>query len=392
MLTRADAALESDLAASGQRHPQLRRLYHGAVHHRLLVLGLLASIRGIIDGLGFMYTQDLAYFAAAGGKLLSGHWANAFVDPRVQIGPIQLLWFALESGLAKILGISSKLPVTITANVVITLGVVFVARALLRDRARPSAPQLELFIGLVACLGGLGWAAATSGHPTEGFIPLLWVLAAREARAGRVERSGIVIGLSAGLKLWGGLGAPLLLFHPSVRRVLRGWLAAAITVVGLYGPFFVWGKVNMLHFEWHVKPQSPLTLFLGWGSEFTWQMRLVESAFLLCACAVAALVLRRSLVGVWAAPLAVVAARFLVDPLNYHYYWLSVGTIALVGAATLLPAGPSWRRVPVAVAFYVTVFPWFVLVGAAAASYIAFVSISMIAAAFTLGRRHPAPA
>src|SRR5207248_1255433 len=69
------------------------------------------------------------------------------------------------------------------------------------------ADRWRLAGGLAAVGVGLTHLALADGHPAEAVVPLLWVLAALWAREDRVVAAGTLIGVSAGLELWGALGA-----------------------------------------------------------------------------------------------------------------------------------------------------------------------------------------
>ena len=118
-------------------------------------------------------------------------------------------------------------------------------------------------VGLLAVGAGLTHIAFVDGHPAEAIVPLLWVLAAIWAREDRVVLAGAVLGLSAGLELWGVLGVPVLLLAPRPRRALAGALVETAVVAGMFAPFALAGSAHMFQYDWRVSSGTLLSLFVG---------------------------------------------------------------------------------------------------------------------------------
>jgi hypothetical protein len=272
---------------------------------------------------------DLLYFVHQGERLLSVRWAGAFADPTLQSGPLQLV-------------VTGALRSTEALAFVVEVGVAALLLAVLGRLGVSS--RYRLVAGLVAVAVGLTHGAFVDGHPAEAISPLLWILAALEARRGRTVRAGLIIGLSAGLEVWGILGVPVLLLAPHLRDAAKGVAVAAATLVFLFAPFLLVGRFGMLGYEWRVGHGTLLALFVPVGTHFGWPLRLVQAAAVLAAGTSVALRLRRSLHAVWLVPLAVVLVRILLDPVAYGWYWLEAEAIALAGAAALLAAPPSFTR------------------------------------------------
>jgi hypothetical protein len=269
---------------------------------------------------------DLIYFVHRGEHLLSGAWASTFADPMLQSGPLQLVVFGAIRNLT-VLAVVLEL-----ATVSLLLYVL--GRLEIGDRVR-------LAIGLLAVVAGLTDGAFVGGHPAEAVVPLLWVLAGLSIREGRALRGGALIGLSAGLELWGVLGVPLLLLAPRFRRAVTGGLATAGVVAAMLLPFVVAGSVRMFDLHWRVASGTALSLVVAPGTSFSWPLRLAQSALALGAGAAVVLVLRRSVHAVWLAPLAVVIVRLVLDPLAFGWYFLEPLALVLVGAALLLQELPA---------------------------------------------------
>ena len=167
----------------------------------LAAAALVASLdRGTDPG-------DLVYFVHRGEQLLSSGWAHTFADPMLQSGPLQLVLFGAVRNLA---ALAFVIELGVAALLLAVLGRVGVA-----DRWRLAG-------GLAAVGVGLTHLALADGHPAEAVVPLLWVLAALWAREDSVVAAGTLIGVSAGLELWGALGAAVLLLAPRVRRAVVG--------------------------------------------------------------------------------------------------------------------------------------------------------------------------
>jgi hypothetical protein len=269
---------------------------------------------------------DLLYFVHQGERLLSGDWANTFADPTLQSGPLQLVVFGAIRNLTTL---AFLLEVGTAALLLLVLG-----RLGASDRAR-------LAVGLLAVVAGLTHGAFVDGHPAEAITPLLWVLAGLWARDDRVIAAGALLGLSAGLELWGVLGAPVLLLAPRLRRAVAGGVVEAAVVLAQLAPFALAGTFRMFEHEWEVGTGTLLSLFVAPGTHFGWPLRLLQASLALGAGTAVALALRRNVYAVWLAPLAVVVVRVLLDPLSFGWYWLEAEALVLVGAGVLLTGLPA---------------------------------------------------
>jgi hypothetical protein len=269
---------------------------------------------------------DLVYFVHRGEQLLSGNWANTFADPMLQSGPVQLLVFGAVRNLTAIAFISE----------------LAVAALLLYVLGRLNVPdRIRLAVGVLAIVAGLTQGAFVDGHPAEALVPLLWVLAGLWARDARVVAAGALIGLSAGLELWGMLGAAVLLLAPRGRRALSGGLTALAVLAAMLAPFALAGSFRMFDHDWRVASGTLLGLVVAPGTHFGWPLRLAQSLLAVGAGAGIALVLRRRAGALWLAPLGVVIVRILLDPLSFGWYFLEVEALVLVGAGLVLAELPG---------------------------------------------------
>jgi hypothetical protein len=278
-------------------------------------------------------TGDLPFFVHTAEKLFSSGWADLFADPSVQVGPLQLLFFRLGD-LAGVLALVVQLGCAALLWVV--------AGRLLAGRD----PRAQLAVGIVAVSLGLTYSAYQDGHPAQFAIPLLWVLAGLDAREGRTVRAGLIVGLSAGLEVWGVLGAVVFVLAPHVRAAMKGLAAEALVGTALFLPFVLAGEFRMFDYRWRVNGDTLLGLVIAHGTAFTWPMRLLQGG---CAIAVGAGIawpLRRTSHAIWLAPLGVVATRVALDPVRYPWYWLSIEMLVLLGGAELLTSSVVERHRP----------------------------------------------
>lgn len=281
---------------------------------------------------GFVLSGDSHLFLEYGRTLLSSHWNEAFSSSAVQVGPLQLLLYGSigrsSVALALFLSVATALLVVAAARVV---GV--------------RNPVLLGGVGLLAVLTGLTGIGYGVGHPADPLLPLIWIFAAYEARRGHAWRAGLIIGLCAGVQTWGILGVAVLVLAPRLRDAAVGAGIAAVTALALFLPFMLGGHFAMLSFEWHVFSPSPMSLFVAAGTPFGWPLRLVQAAVAVAVGAAVARLLRHSPHALWAAPLAIVAARLQFDPDLYQYYLAGPQGLILVGATTCA-ARLRWARSP----------------------------------------------
>jgi hypothetical protein len=269
---------------------------------------------------------DLSTFAAGGRVLLSSHWSHTFADPGIQVGPLQLALFGSVG--------RSPLALAIVLGMAAALLVVAAACA-----AGVEQPRLLAGIGLAAVATGFTRAGFDAGHPADSLLPLLWILAAAEARRGRVLLAGAVVGLSAGLETWGILGVAVLALAPSARDAGRGLLVAVGAAAVLFLPFVAAGQFHMGGYRWLVSPQSLVSLVVAPGTRVGWTLRILQGAVAVGAGVAVARAARGSRHAVWLAPGVVVLARLLLDPLDSGYYFVGIEGPALVGLALAAAVG-----------------------------------------------------
>src|SRR5881397_2239355 len=252
---------------------------------------------------------DLVYFVHRGEHLLSSGWASTFADPMLQSGPLQLVVFGAVRNLTALAFVVELSVAALVLYVTAQIG---------------ASDRVRLVVGLLAVGAGLTHIAFVDGHPAEAIVPLLWVLAGIWARDDRVLWAGALIGLSAGLELWGMLGLPVLLLAPRPRRALAGAVVEVVVVLGMLAPFALAGSFKMFQHEWQVASGTLLSLAVEPGTHFGWPLRLAQSALALAAGTSVAFALRRSVHAIWLAPLGVALVRLLLDPLAFGWYWLEV--------------------------------------------------------------------
>jgi hypothetical protein len=290
-------------------------------------------------------TGDLAYFVHASERLFSGDWASTYDDPSLQVGPLQLLVFGAADLLGGALGVSTTRVVALVVGAGVATLFVLVARRLLAPR---QDGIVLLAAGLAPVALGLTFDAFRYGHPAQVVVPLLWVLAGLEARAGRDWRAGALVGLSAGFELWGLLGVAVLVVTPRAAQAVRATAWAVLVAAALFAPFAL-SDFAMLDYRWIVNGDTPLSLVVEPGTEFTWPLRLLQGAAALLAGALVTWRSRHTSAALWAGPLAVVTTRLALDPVRYPWYWLALETLVLLGVIQLavlwLERGMAgWKR------------------------------------------------
>src|SRR6266540_901107 len=278
---------------------------------RLLAWLVPLGASALVAAFGTRDPADLPYFAHAARTLFSSRWADTFADPSLQVGPLQLVLVGICDRIGGLGFLAYAIEIALAAFIVFVVG-----RLL---RGRPHRVAFQTLAGLAAVMLGVTADAYSYGHPAQVAVPLMWVLAALDAREGRTLRSGALLGLSAGLELWGVLGA-------------------------LYLPFVLGGDFRMFDYRWKVESWTLVRLLVPAGSDFPWGLRLLQGAVaLIVGCAVA-LVLRRTERALWAVPFGIVATRVLLDPTLYSWYWLGLETLALVAAVELATSiRARWR-------------------------------------------------
>jgi hypothetical protein len=275
---------------------------------------------------------DGSMFVAAGHTLLSADWSHAFAKPNIQVGPLQLALFGSvgrsDTALAVVLAVATAL-LLVAATKAVGVG----------------SPALLGAVGLLAVAVGFTRVGYEVGHPADAVLPLLWIIAAVEARRGRGIRAGLLVGLSAGLETWGLLGIAVVALAPSRRAAGTGALVSGLIASALFLPFVLAGHFAMDAYHWHVSSPAPLSLVVGSGTAFGWPFRVAQGAVAVGAGIVAARALRRSPHALWVVPLAVVAARLLLDPVLLSYYLSALQGTVFVGAALLASQVIVLRRV-----------------------------------------------
>jgi hypothetical protein len=292
-----------------------------------LVVTLALAAAVTVGWFSDYYGSDFGMFAAAGRTLASTRWLHTYHDSFVQAGPFELLICAF----AKMLGGGGR-DAAIVLDVAGMLALLAVAYTTVARRARElllvATAALALFV--VRDLGA-------DAHPAEVGIALLWFLAARDARAGRVWRAGLLVGVSAGFETWGVLGVTVLLLATRIRDSAVAAGGAALVAAAIYAPFLAGGDFHMFELHWKTAHGLAGTVF-GLGHAFTWPMRLAEAAIVVAAGGTLARAVRRSPTAVWLVPAATSLVRLLLDPIRYGYYWDTALTLFAIGLAPWLVA------------------------------------------------------
>jgi hypothetical protein len=287
------------------------------------MLGVLAGAAAAGVFLNSATFSDADGFAAGGRVLLSSRWQHTYADPWLQAGPFEQVICLL----GRTLGLTAAgQPVAL--NMIGAAALLVVARRVLgRDW------KSLLYVGVGATFLGIISDLYAIGHPSELFIALTWVLAARAARRDAIVLAGVLLGLSAGFETWGLLGAPILFLVPTFRRTVAAGMLALAVAGAIYVPFALGGDFHMFELHWEIAGGIAARLF-GQNSEYTWHMRLAEAVIVVAFGSALALGLRRrTSASVWMVPAATSIARLFLDPVRYPYYWDTGLTLILLGTA-----------------------------------------------------------
>jgi hypothetical protein len=282
--------------------------------------GLVATMDRAADA------GDVIFFARAGEALFREGWLDVYADPVLQTGPIQLGALAALSHFANASGVPLGTVLAYTVEVSAMIAILLVLKRL-------TANELVLLIGsLMALVVGLAQAAYVDGHPAQLLVPALWVVAGLVLRRGEGGLAGVLIGLSAGLEVWGLLGICIFAAAPLWRDARRGVIAAAVTTCALFGPFVAFGEFAMFEREWNVASGTFVSLVVEPGTSVPWSVRLLQAILAVGAGAGVAWALRKRSSVIWAAPLAAVLVRLVFDPVFYAAYLVAPLALALVAA------------------------------------------------------------
>ena len=290
----------------------------------------------LISVYGWLWTgnsapSEFTIFGPAGAALLRGRISEVFVLPATQGGPFELAPY----GLAQLLGINTTTQWAVYFTVAI-LALLFLFLVTVLAPVRLERQKFRIYLamaaGAAAVLSNFLPDAFNSGHPAQVVIPCLWVLAAISARSGHFITVGLLIGLGAGFETWAVLGAPVI-FVVARPGLLKAAAAGAATLAVLYLPFVATGHFAMGKYIWPVEPQNLIHHIFPALTEFTWPARLLQAAIAMGVGVLIARLTRHSAHAVWLVPVAIIAARFPLDPLNWFYYWSAPGVLLILGAA-----------------------------------------------------------
>src|SRR5581483_9239216 len=114
-------------------------------------------------------------------------------------------------------------------------------------------------VGLAAVGVGLTANAFEAGHPADTLLPLLWIVAAADARRG-----------------WTVLGLAVLALAPERRAALRGVALGGSLAAALFAPFVLAGHFAMGAYLWDVSDRSLLALVVDPGTHVGWSLRFAQ--------------------------------------------------------------------------------------------------------------------
>ncbi|HEX7626871.1 MAG TPA: hypothetical protein VF379_07415 [Gaiellaceae bacterium] len=300
----------------------------------LVSLGVLAAaaLAGFV--LNSATFSDADGFARAGRVLLSPHWRHTYSNSWLQAGPFEQVICLL----GRTLGVTAR-GEPVALNMIGAAALLAVAR-----RVLGADWKALLYVGAGATGLGVISDLYAIGHPSELFIALVWILAARAARRDALVWAALLLGFSAGFETWGLLGAPILFLLPTFRRSFAAGCLALGVAASIYAPFALGGDFHMFDLHWSVTGGLDGALF-GENAPFTWQMRMTESLFVVGFGCVLAIALRhRTSAAVWIVPAATSIFRLFLDPVRYPYYWDTGLVLILIGTAPWLTAPRAFAQ------------------------------------------------
>ena len=298
---------------------------------------------------------DQIRFARGGGQILTGRLAEVYAQPWQQGGPFELLgsWLVLPFGFehqAQYVHVSdglTMLPAHLVGAVALFAALMATVARLRRGAGLPPAVELQVLAGALGLATLLPRSMWFGGHVSQLAIPFCWAWAAMLAHRGRSGAAAVVLGLSAGWETWGVLAVPLLLLDLRPRALARNGLLFTVAAVLPYLPFLLAGPFRMFDLVWPVSPWSLFHALLPAVVDFTWPMRVVQTALVLAAGSAVTLLLRGRRDVIWLAPVSVTLVRQLVDPLQLPYYWLPFFVLVLIGAGLLSSDAGTLRLITV---------------------------------------------
>ena len=293
---------------------------------------VLATVLTALWGSGDrVQVVDLELFAEAGGSLFTARWADVFRDEIIQVGPVNLLIQGLIWWVSTLTNLSLQFVFGVVVQPLTMVATILSIRVPSTSPERHSA-RVELLFAALLLAWQVPWLAYGLGHPSEYFIPLLWFSSARSIARNRPGIAAFWFAIAVGLKGWGLLGLPLLLYGGNWRRSLLATGLAAGWIAFMYLPFFIFGEVRTFGFQWEVMPGSGADRFFEEGGIFGWPARLGQGTLAVGVGAWLYKMSGRSLTEAWIPALGVVAVRLLLDPLIWPHYWLAASAITIVGA------------------------------------------------------------
>ena len=296
---------------------------------------------------------DAAWFREAGLSMLGPDVLEVFSSAGLQIGPFYLLLVGVLAAAAQAIG----LPVLFTVAAVQSGALTAYALHLSgRWALELGASPVRARWGVVAPLVLLGPLAESigNGHPEELLLGLMLAHLVLMTRQGRSGRTGALLGVAVGVKLWAVLGAPLVLLSRRWRTLVVGGLVAMIISAAAYLPFAVFGEMNTFDFTWGTGP-SPFGIRIAEAALGGWGFRVVQAAVVVLV--VGAVAWRWPGTGLGAA-MSLVTVRIVLDPLLQMYYTIPFIVLALLWVWTSGAVGSAWAIADSALVLVAMVGPY----------------------------------
>jgi hypothetical protein len=296
------------------------------------VLALTVTLPTIIN--------DWGYHVEGGRALLSSNGLRVYADhPDIQIGPLALAVSGLVDAVA---GTSGSALIRVVIAVV--FGPLIVGAVRVASHRGLTELRWRVLMGWCA-FAGVGWTAlASSRHLDDAMATALIVGGLAAAVAARPVWSGALLALAVWSKPWAVITTPTLLangprWSKAVRACALGLVPLAVFVIAAPD------ALRATEVQFLIDEGSPLLLLAD--TPPSW-LRLAQLAF---ALAIGGVIARWS---PFAAPVAAVAARLLIDPGVWAYYYGPLLLLAVLADA-------SWKRawpLVTPIAFLGLLDPW----------------------------------
>lgn len=286
---------------------------------------------------GYYFNNDLDSFHRIWeGMIKTKDLGSVYSQPWNQSGPIQLFFAYLLVAISNMFG---SIQIASLAYLLISLTTVGILSINALDEIRfspalikykPYAPSLIVL--LIAATGVLQ-LGLKYGHVWVFLIPTVWIYAATIVSKGKILLPAFLLGLTAGLELWGLVGL-FVVFLTATKKKTAVYVVVLTVFIAclIWMPFVLSGEFVMFQYQWEVTADS----IWGHSTQFTWWMRVVQIVLLVSGGCIAYLLVKKRIPNVpiiWLAiflTLVVLVARLLTENKYEPYYLVPVAVLLAI--------------------------------------------------------------